>query len=137
MHYLYRRYRLWILYLIFLICAVLFGSREGFLSTNGDNGFAKGVVLAIYLAFLAFSLYATHRENFFRSIGKINALLWGRQVGIDLYISVFLSLALIYLVEGSVLVLLAWFLPIVVFANLAILPYLLLNFAEVVGHFQL
>ena len=129
------RYLLWLFYAVFLICAVLFGAREGFLGTESPLGAGKVVLLAVYLGFLAFSLHATRRENFFRSIGKINALLWGRQVGVDLYIGVLLSLLLIWLVEGSLGVMLLWLVPVVVFANLAILPYVLLNFAAITGHF--
>jgi hypothetical protein len=57
------------------------------------------------------------------------------QVGIDLYIGVFLALALIYLVEGSLGIMLLWAIPILIFANLAILPYLILNYGMVVGVF--
>ena len=128
-----KRYQLWLLYAVFLIIAWLYGSRESFVHTQSELVFGNYIILFVYLAFLAFSLYASARENFFRSIVTVNQLLWGRQVGIDLYISVFLSLALIYLIEGSFLVLLLWLLPILFFANLAILPYILLNYEQIVG----
>ena len=130
-----RRFQLWFFYAAFMILAVAFGSREGLVATANGATLGKTIVLIIFLAFLAYSLYATHKENFFKTLGVVNRLYWGRQIGIDLYISVFLSLILIYLVEGSVLVVLLWAVPIVVFANLAILPYILLNYAEIVGHF--
>lgn len=128
---IFKRYQLWLFYAAFLICAILYGGREPLISA----GLGKTVVIVIYLCFLAYSLYATSRENFFRSVGTINKLLWGRQIGVDLYISVFLSLALIYLVEGSFWVVLLWLVPILVFANLAILPYILLNFDALIGSF--
>ena len=128
-----KRYQLWLLYAVFMIIAWLYGSRESFVHTQSELVFGNYIILFVYLAFLAFSLYASARENFFRSIVTVNQLLWGRQVGIDLYISVFLSLALIYLIEGSFLVLLLWLLPILFFANLAILPYILLNYEQIVG----
>ena len=131
----YRRYRLWLAYAAFLILAYLFGAREGFITTDSPYGFAKYVILGVYLVFLAYSLRATHHENFFNTVSTMNRLWWGRQVGIDLYISVFLSLALIWLIEGSFLVMLAWALPILIFANLAILPYFLLNYAQVLSGF--
>jgi hypothetical protein len=65
----------------------------------------------------------------------MNDLLWGKQVGLDLHISVFLSLALIYLIEGSVVVMLLWFSPILVVENLAILSYILLNYGTIIGYF--
>ena len=129
-------YALWIFYVVFLGCAIAFGGREGFLGTESVYASAKHLILFVFAGFLAFSVYATRRENFFRSIGKMNALLWGRQVGLDLYISVFLSLALIYLIEGSVVVLLLWVVPVLLFANLAILPYILLNFSAIAERFS-
>lgn len=131
----WRRYRLWLFYAAFLIMAMNYGGREPLLATPERMAAGKYLLLAIYVSFLVFSLDATARENFFRSIREINGLLWGRQVGIDLYISVALSLALIWLVEGSVLAVLLWSLPVLVFANLAILPYIMLNYSAIVGAF--
>jgi hypothetical protein len=128
-------YGLWIFYVAFVACAILFGSREGLLTAEGDYAVAKYVVVAVFLAFLAYSIFATGRENFFKSVNVIIQLYWGRQIGADLYISVALSLALIYLVEGSLLVTLLWALPVLFFANLAILPYILLNFTQIISHF--
>lgn len=130
-----KRYMLWIFYAAFLIFAMYFGGREGLLTTDSQHSAAKTIVLVIYIAFLAYSLLATQRENFFRTLRTVNGLWWGRQIGLDLYISVFLSLALIWYVEGSVLILALWLIPVLIFANLAILPYVLLNFAEIMGHF--
>ena len=131
----WRRYQLWIFYAVFIGLAMAFGSREGFATTDGPYAGAKLMIFAGFIAFLGYSLYATARENFFKTLGTVNRLLWGRQIGIDLYISVTLSLMVIFMVEGSVLVTALWALPVLVFANLAILPYLLLNFAEVIAHF--
>ena len=129
-----KRYNLWIFYAVFLILAALFGGRESPVSVDGPYATAKLVVLVIYISFLAYSLWATQKENFFRTLRTMNGLWWGRQIGLDLYISVFLSLALIYLIEGSILILCLWLIPVLIFANLAILPYVLLNFTEIMGH---
>ncbi|MEM7439666.1 MAG: hypothetical protein AAF393_08710 [Pseudomonadota bacterium] len=131
-----KRYSLWIFYAAFLLLAVIFGGRESlFTSADERLTMAKTVVLIVFIGFLIYSLYATKKENFFRTLGVMNRLYWGRQVGMDLYISVFLSLAIIYLVEGSFVVTALWLVPVLIFANLAILPYLLLNFTAVVGVF--
>jgi hypothetical protein len=129
-----KRYFLWLIYAAFLILASLFGSREAYFSINGGHGLGKFFVLTAYVTFLAYSVYATKRENFFKSLMSVNRLWWGRQIGADLYISVFLSLGLIYLIEGSLFVTLAWLVPILFFANLAILPYILLNYSFVLQH---
>ena len=130
-----KRYQLWFVYAVFLLLAVLYGGREGFFSIQGEYAAGKVLVLLAYAAFLAYSIYSTQQENFFKSVMAINRLWWGRQIGADLYISVFLSLALVYLIEGSLTVTLLWAAPILFFANLAILPYLILNYSAVIGHF--
>ena len=112
-----KRYQLWFAYAAFLVVAILFGGREGLVQVGGPSAAGKYLVLLVYAGFLAYSLHATGKENFFKSIGAMNRLWWGRQVGIDLYISVFLSLALVYLVEGSMLVLLLWLIPVLFFAT--------------------
>lgn len=128
----YRRYRLWLFYAVFLVLALIFGARENLVTTTAPFPIAKYVIFGGYIAFLAYSLIATKRENFFKSISILNRLWWGRQVGIDLYISVGLSLALIWMIDGP-LVLLLWAVPVIIFANLAILPYILLNYAAIVS----
>ena len=130
-----KRWQIWIAYFLFLALALNFGSREGLIGTDSPYAGGKLVLLIVYVAFLVFSLYATARANFFKTLAMMNSQLWGRQIGLDLYISVGLSLAVIYLVEGSLAITLLWALPILVFANLAILPYLLMNYAAVLAPF--
>ncbi len=129
-----RRYFLWFIYAAFVIMVSIFGSRESFFFVSGNLGSGKFLLLTAYLAFLAYSIHATKRENFFKSVMSVNRLWWGRQIGADLYISVFLSLGLIYLLEGSLIVTLVWLAPILFFANLAILPYILLNYNFILQH---
>ena len=131
----FKRYQAWLYFSVFLALAYAFGSREGFVTTTSPFATGKAVVFVIFVLFLAYSIYANSRENFFRTLATMNGLWWGRQIGIDLYISVALSLVVVYLVEGSLVVTLIWAVPIVIFANLAILPYLLLNFAAVTAYF--
>ena len=130
-----KRNSLWAVYIVFLALAVLYGGREGALDFSGPLAFGKGVAWVIFLAFLAYSIQAHRKEDFFRSVGQVNRLWWGLQIGLDLYISVFLSLALIYMIEGSFAATLLWAVPVLIFANLAILPYLILNFETIVRAF--
>lgn len=131
----FKRYGVWGLYAVFLVLAVAFGGREGVLTTQGDPAWGKYALIAVFLAFLGYSLHATRHENFFKTLGQMNRSYWGRQVGMDLYISVALSLVLIWLVEGSVPVVLAWAVPVIFFANLAILPYIIVNYGVIVSLF--
>jgi len=130
-----RRNALWGVYLVFLAIALAYGGRESLFDFSMPFGIAKAVILLTYFAFLAYSIQAHRKENFLRTVKSINKTWWGLQIGLDLYISVFLSLALIYLVEGSIAVTLLWAIPVIIFANLAILPYLILNYEAVVRAF--
>ena len=130
-----RRYQVWLAYVAFVIVAALYGAREPLFAPAANLAAGKWALLVVYIAFLAFSLYATSRENALRSFGGMMRLLWGRQLAADLYISMAVSLGLIWLVEGSLAVMLLWSLPVLCFANLALLPYLLLNYSAVVGPF--
>lgn len=126
---------LWIIYAAFMIIAVLSGGTESFLTTESEYIAGKYVLLIAFLAFLAYSFHAGRKENFFKAVGKINSFYWGKQISIDLYISVFLSLAFIGLHEGSVTTMLLWLIPLVLFANLAILPYVILNYGSIIERF--
>ena len=130
-----KRQFLWVLYAIFVVIAVTAHSGEPVFKSSGPYAAGKYVVWLIFFLFLGYSIYCSTKASFIKSLPKINQYIWARQIGLDLYISVFLSLALIYFVEGSILIVLLWFAPIFVFANLAILLYIALNYGEIVSHF--
>ncbi len=131
----FKRNFLWVFYGAFLVLAFFAGGEEALFSLDVPFAGGKILVWLIFIAFLAYSLVSHVKESFFKTVRIVNGLWWGRQIGIDLYISVTLSLCLIYLVEGSFLVVLIWFVPILIFANLAILPYILVNYSAIVGNF--
>lgn len=128
MHRFIRRNILWGFYIIFLGVAGFAGAREAPLDFSAPVPLGKIAVWMIFIAFLVYSILAHFKESFFKSVGKVNSLWWGLQIGLDLYISVFLSLVVIYLLEGSLLVVVLWAVPVLIFANLAILPYIILNY---------
>ena len=104
------------------------------------NGTERGVRLALlvtWLAFTAYSLYCIPHESLWQSAQAILKLFWGRQVTADLYISVILSMGLVYLVTGSILETLLWSLFFLPFANLAILLFLILHVEDIVRAFGL
>jgi tryptophan-rich sensory protein len=57
---------------------------------------------------------------------------WGRQIGIDLYIGLLLSVFLIYLHTGSVGIALFWLIPCLIFGNLATLLYFAIHYNSLV-----
>ncbi len=130
-----KRWQLWIFYAAFAAIAVSQAGNEPLFSSSGPYAAGKYIAWAIYFGFLGFSLYCTSQENFFKTLGKMTQMHWGRQVGIDLYIGLLVPLFLIYLVEGSLLTVALWFIPIFIFANLATFLYLALNFVTIVAHF--
>ena len=132
---LLKRNWLWSLYLVFLLVAM--SSYRGHISVVGEGAYpyGKAILWCVWLAFLGYSLSISWRENFFKSLSRMQPILWSRQIGLDLYIGLLLPLFLIYLNEGSWLITLLWLLPILVFANLATLVYLALNYDALIAHF--
>jgi hypothetical protein len=123
------------MYFAFVAIALLFHQGEAFFTTSGPYAIGKPLVWAAYLAFLAYSLWVSSRESFFKALQRMSPILWCRQVGIDLYLGVAFFGFLMYLNEGSLLVLLLWAVPMLIFANLATLLYLALNYQSIVAHF--
>ena len=130
-----RKQLLWLFYAVVVVVALAFGQDDT--SNLPSSGLTAGniFVWVLLFCFLAYSLYCTSKESFLRVLPKINQYHWGRQIGIDLYISMLLSMILIYLVEGSFLILALWFIPVLIFANLAFLLYLAINYHSVMALF--
>lgn len=125
----------WAIFAAFAVAAVAVEWHQQIAAFSGGLGIAKLFVWAAFFLFVAYSYYCSTQENIFKTIEKMGALHWGRQIGIDLYIGVGLSLVLIYLNEGSIWVLLFWLLPMLLFANLATLLYVALNVESLAAHF--
>lgn len=130
-----KRNLLWTLYLVFLIVALSTHDKQITLLGEGVYPYGQTVLWLIWLAFLAYSLSISWRENFFKSLARMHPILWSRQIGLDLYIGLLVPLFLIYLNEGSLLITVIWLLPIFVFANLATLIYLALNYDSLIAYF--
>ena len=122
---------LWALYGAFAIFAVATNLQETTFRFTGPLGGVKAIVWIALLVFLGYSIYCTYQENFFRSVKSIAALYWGRQIGTDLYLGLFIGLFLIFLNEG-LLVALLWLVPTLIYANLVVLLYVAINFDSIV-----
>ncbi len=121
---------LWSLYAVFVAVALYSNWQGSTLNFNGPLGGIKAIVWLALLGFLIYSVYCSFRENFFRSVRSIASLHWGRQIGADLYLGLFIGLLVIALNEG-VVVALIWLLPILVYANLAMLLYVAIHFDSI------
>jgi len=135
MAYLKRNF-LWVLYFPFVIVAVVNRSDQELFGSSSPYPAGKYAIWIIYLGFLAYSLYCSTIENFFGTLKKIYPFRWARQIGMDLYAGLILSLCLIYLNDGSMLIVLLWLLPILVYANLAVLLYVVLNYDSLISNFM-
>ncbi len=130
-----KRQWLWVIYAVFVVIALMTKTDEPLFVSQGPYAAGKYITWVIFFAFLAYSVYCSTQANFLKSLPKINQYIWARQIGIDLYISVFFSLALIYFNSGSIWVLLLWLVPVVIYANLAILLYIAMNYDSIIAHF--
>ena len=126
---------LWSAFAVFVVVVLFIDGHAGMFALYTPLASVKLGIWATFLAFVAFSLYCSARENLFTTVTKIGELHWGRQIGLDLYLGLGLSLLVIYLNEGSLLTVLLWLLPMLVFANMATLLYFAVHFDQIVGRF--
>ena len=125
---------LWCIYALFAGFALYLNWDDSVFDFGGHYGLIKLGIWAALVVFLIYSIYCSAREDLFRSIGSILSLHWGRQIGADLYLGLLLGLLIIYLNEGG-LVALVWLIPILAFANLAVLLYFAIHFDDIVLKF--
>ena len=130
-----KRDGLWFLFFVFVALAVVFRGAEPLFLSQGPYPLGKIVVWVVFFVFLLYTLRCSARENFFKSMRSLFPYLWARQVGIDLYIGLILSACLIFLVEGSLWVMLIWLVPMILFGNLATLVYVALHYDSILGYF--
>jgi hypothetical protein len=124
----------WGVFVAFVAGAVGSGWHTAIFRFDGPMGLAKIAVWLIFLLFTGYSIYCSGRENIFKTIKSMARLHWGRQIGIDLYLGLLLSLSVIYLHEDFV-VALVWLIPVLLFANLATLLYVAIHFESLVARF--
>ncbi|MEM8861384.1 MAG: hypothetical protein AAGD96_23925 [Chloroflexota bacterium] len=126
---------LWVVFALFVVVAMFLHDGEPLFVSQGAYPTGKVIAWLMFLAFLAYSIYCSTKENLFKTVRKIYPYLWARQIGIDLYIGLVISLFLIYLNEGSLLVVAFWLVPTILFANQATLLYIAMNYDSLVSNF--
>lgn len=97
--------------------------------------FLRWAALGILLLFSGYTIYVAKTESFWKSLRTVIALKWGKQVVMDLYVGLFLFGFFIYLVEGSLLVTLAWLVPALILGNPVTLLYFVVSFPAIMSHF--
>lgn len=91
--------------------------------------------LVVVFRLLAYSLYCSAKENIFKTVKRIYPFYWALQIGLGLYLGLVISLFIIYLNEGSFLIMALWSIPVLLFANLATLLYFAMNFDSIFSMF--
>ncbi len=125
----------WGVYALIAGLAFYLNWHTAMLSFAGQLGMVKLVIWLIYISFLLYSIYCSRRENIIRSVKSITQLHWGRQICLDLYLGLLITLLIIFLHEGLFIMAL-WLLPVLAFGNLATLLYVVIHFESLVGHFM-
>ncbi|MEO1043146.1 MAG: hypothetical protein AAFX52_12740 [Pseudomonadota bacterium] len=131
------RYGLWGGFVLFVVIALATQWNGDLLTINNGKGAVRMVLLALWLGFCGYSVLASRRENFFKTVRNMARLYWGRQIGADLYLSVFLSIGLVWLVTSSVTETILWSLAFIPFANMAILLFVILRLDDILAAFTL
>jgi hypothetical protein len=66
-----KRNKLWAIYFVFVALAIIFKGDDPLFISNEPYAAGKLVVWAIFISFLAYSLYCHVNETFFKSVAEI------------------------------------------------------------------
>jgi hypothetical protein len=127
-------YLFWFFWAIWVMGVLYLEGNAQIFSIQTPYAGLKYLIWVLCIAFSAYSYYCGTKENIFKILKIMGGLHWGRQIGIDLYLGVILSLIFIFLHQGS-LVMLLWLIPCLIFANIATLFYFAVHFDGIVAHF--
>jgi hypothetical protein len=130
-----KKHLFWIIYTLWVVIVTALNYHQDVLSFSKPLVGGKLAVWAIFLGFSAYTIYCSTVEDFFKSLRKILAFRWGRQIGSDLTIGLLMFVFLIFLHSGSVLTAFLWLIPCICFGNLAALLYFSLHYDSIVGFF--
>jgi len=126
---------MWGVFWTFVLAALYFNWHNDMFSTATPFAGGKFILWLTFLGFTGYSYYCSLRENLFKTMGIMAGLHWGRQIGIDLYIGLGLSVFIICLHQGGWLVASLWLLPILAFGNMATLLYFAIHFDSILTYF--
>jgi len=127
-----KKHILWIIYALFVAIAITFKSDEPLFLSQGPFAMGKPILWGVLAVFLLYSFHCHRKENFFKTMSITGKYYWTKQIGIDLYIGVGLVAYLIFLNDGPV-VLALWAVPLLIYANLATLLYLAMNYDSIMS----
>ena len=86
-----KRNALWAVFALFVFIAVYFHSGEPLFLSQSSLPLGKPILWLIFIGFTVYTYYCSMRENLFKTIGIMSNLHWGKQIGIDLYLGLFIT----------------------------------------------
>jgi hypothetical protein len=130
-----KRHAFGLIYAVWVVGVLLLNRHNDLFSTQKPLVVGKFVVWLTFIGFSAYTIYCSMTEHFFKSLRKILAFSWGKQIGSDLTLGLLIFIFIVYLHSGSALTALLWLIPCICFGNLAALLYLAVYFDAIVGIF--
>ena len=131
-----KKYSFSIMYGAFLISILATNWHSNLWSVHQPMAMGKIMIWLILIVFPIYTIRCSIAEEFFKSLKKVTAIKWGRQISIDLWIGQFLSLYVIYWHTGSWLTVALWLGPCILFGNLATLLYFAIHYDALVVAFS-
>lgn len=114
---------LWLAYPVFMALALTLCWDQRPFGLDGPHPEGRLILWAAWAAFLVYSFLCSRKQPILDGLRQIGRVPWGRQVGIDLYLGLTLSVLVIGLHAGSLGTALLWLPAIYLFGNLATLPW--------------
>jgi hypothetical protein len=131
----FKKFYFAVLFSLFVIIVFITNWHDKIFSFSQPLAFGKVLLLTMLIGFTAFTFAISFKENFFKSLKKVIAYRWGMQIGLDLFIGQILFLFIIYFFTGSILSVILWIGPFIVFGNLATMLYFFIHYDAIVAIF--
>jgi hypothetical protein len=130
-----KRHFFWVIYLLFVFSIIYVNWHEQMFSINQQKPIGKILIWLMFIGFSCYTIYCSMNEHFMKSLRKILAFHWGKQIGLDLTLGLIVSLFVIYWHSGSLLFAFLWLIPCIAFGNLTTLLYFAIHYETLVSKF--
>jgi len=117
----------WVVYVLLAGGAFYWHWHPDVFAFNGPLGWLKATLWVLFVAFMVYTIHCSRKENLIRTVRSMAGYLWGRQIMLDLYLGLVLTLLIIGWHQG-LWVMLLWALPVLFYGNAFAWLYLLIHF---------
>ncbi|WP_223788333.1 hypothetical protein [Marinicella meishanensis] len=122
----------WLVYVLLAVGAFYWHGHPELLVFSGALGWLKALLWAVFVAFMLYTIHCSRKENLILTVRSMAGYFWGRQIMLDLYMGLILTLLIIGLHQG-LWVMLVWTLPVLLYGNAIAWLYLLIHFESLVA----